>query len=140
MLRNQIKDWKELGVLLQALIVPKPKVMDIRDFYSDELDVLVESSLVFKRYGKPSTIIGIADCFMSSVKDIFIYALQEDEFEILELLDKVVLSQFTIFGGYSEIYVLEEHTRVEVHKTLCAMENFYNQFKLKQLNKYGYHE
>ena len=138
MLRTEIEDWGKLVDILSALVVPKPRVLDIRDFYTEELDLLVTTSIQCKRNGKPNTIIGIADCFMSSVKDIFVYALKEDRFEILELLDNVVLCQMTIFAGYAEIYVQEEAVRKEVHRTLCIMESFYDEFKVKQLNKYGY--
>jgi hypothetical protein len=140
MLRNEINNWKNFREILKLMVIPKPKVLNIRDFYTEELDFLVQSSLVFKKYGKPNTITGIADCFMSSIKDIFVYALKEDEFEVLELLDKVVVCQFNIFAGYAELYLTEHNTRIEVQRTLCSMEEFYNDFKLKQLNKYGYYE
>jgi len=138
MLRNEIEDWDKLVVILNTLVVPKPRVLDIRDFYTAELDLLVTTSINCKKNGKPNTIIGIADCFMSSIKDIFVYALKEDRFEILELLDKVVMCQITIFAGYAEIYISEGTVRKEVHRTLCIMESFYDEFKVKQLNKYGY--
>ena len=138
MLRNEINNWKSFSEILKLMVIPKPSVKDIRDFYTEELDYMVQSSLRFKKYGKPQTIIGIGECFMSSIKDIFIYALQEDEFEVLEILDSVVLSQFTIFSGYAEIYYTDEKVRKNAHYALCDMEDSYNEFKLKQLNKYGY--
>jgi len=136
MLREQIKDWKALQEYLEPLIISKPSVADIREFYTEELDFLVVTSLLYKKYGKPRSIVGIAQCFMSNIKDLFVYALQEDQFEVLDMLDRIVDSQFTIFSCYAEVYMQEENISAEVHATLCMMEDTYNKFKTRQLNNY----
>jgi len=140
MLRNEIKDWRELEVLLKALIVPKPKVKDIRDFYNEKLDYLVTTSVIYRKHGKPNTIIGIAECFTSSMRDIFNYALKEDKFEILALLNRVIESEFTIFRCYVEIYFLTEDSRQELYSVLRAIYDKYEDHKKVQLDNYHHNE
>lgn len=139
MLRKTIKSWEDIEDKLSSLLVYKPKMKDIDGFFNKDFEWFIVNSAFFHRNGIPTTIINIADYFVSAMRDVYRYALKEDQFEILRMIDEAVKCQFRIFEAHCEVYCTKQDMKNQILNLLKEIREEYEDYKKKQLKNYDPH-